>query len=110
VSRVVAAASDRGLVQSYFAGLTPPFALQSGQGYLLSVPMARTVSLPVAPASTIPAGLTFMAVNAQGYNENRPETILQGYAWLEPEDLRACLTYAYKLVAHERFEPAVEAS
>jgi formylglycine-generating enzyme required for sulfatase activity len=31
------------------------------------------ISLPVAPtpASTIPAGLTFMAVNAQGYNEYR---------------------------------------
>jgi uncharacterized protein (DUF433 family) len=23
-----------------------------------------------------------------------PETILQGYAWLEPEDIRACLLYA----------------
>jgi uncharacterized protein (DUF433 family) len=25
-----------------------------------------------------------------------PETILEGYAWLEPEDIQACLVYAYK--------------
>jgi uncharacterized protein (DUF433 family) len=30
------------------------------------------------------------------------ETILEGYPWLEPEDVRACLAYAYELVAHER--------
>lgn len=36
-----------------------------------------------------------------------PETILEGYPWLEPEDIRACLTYAHRLVAHERVEPAV---
>ena len=36
-----------------------------------------------------------------------PETILQGYAWLEPEDIRACLLYARRLVGHERVEPAV---
>ena len=24
-----------------------------------------------------------------------PETILEGYAWLEPEDIRACLVYAH---------------
>jgi uncharacterized protein (DUF433 family) len=34
-----------------------------------------------------------------------PETILQGYDWLEPDDIRACLAYAQKLVAHERIEP-----
>jgi len=34
-----------------------------------------------------------------------PETILEGYPWLEPEDIRACLAYAHKLVAHERIEP-----
>ena len=34
-----------------------------------------------------------------------PETILEGYAWLEPEDIQACLVYAYKLVSHERVEP-----
>lgn len=33
------------------------------------------------------------------------ETILEGYPWLEPEDVQACLLYAYKLVAHERIEP-----
>jgi uncharacterized protein (DUF433 family) len=34
-----------------------------------------------------------------------PETILQGYAWLEREDIQACLEYARRLVAHERVEP-----
>ena len=33
-----------------------------------------------------------------------PETILQGYDWLEPDDIRACLLYAHRLVAHERIE------
>jgi uncharacterized protein (DUF433 family) len=33
------------------------------------------------------------------------ETILQGYPWLEPEDIRACLLYARRLVGHERVEP-----
>jgi uncharacterized protein (DUF433 family) len=37
-----------------------------------------------------------------------PETILEGYAWLEPEDIRACLLYAHRLVAHERIEPLLE--
>jgi uncharacterized protein (DUF433 family) len=32
------------------------------------------------------------------------ETILEGYPWLEREDIRACLTYAYRLVAHQRVE------
>jgi uncharacterized protein (DUF433 family) len=31
--------------------------------------------------------------------------ILAGYPFLEPDDIRACLLYAYKLVAHERIEP-----
>jgi uncharacterized protein (DUF433 family) len=30
------------------------------------------------------------------------ETILKGYAWLEVEDIRACLLYARKLIGHER--------
>ncbi len=34
-----------------------------------------------------------------------PETILEGYAWLEREDIEACLVYARRLVAHERVEP-----
>ena len=36
-----------------------------------------------------------------------PEKILQGYAWLEPEDIQACLLYARRLVGHERVEPAL---
>lgn len=32
------------------------------------------------------------------------ETILQGYDWLEREDIQACLLYAYKMVGHERVE------
>jgi len=39
-----------------------------------------------------------------------PETIMNGYLWLEHDDIRACLVYARKLVAHERVEPAVETS
>jgi uncharacterized protein (DUF433 family) len=30
------------------------------------------------------------------------ETILEGYAWLEPEDIRACLVHARRHVGHER--------
>ncbi|RMG54843.1 MAG: DUF433 domain-containing protein [Acidobacteria bacterium] len=33
------------------------------------------------------------------------ETILEGYPWLEPEDIQACLVYARRLVSHERIEP-----
>lgn len=33
-----------------------------------------------------------------------PETILEGYDWLEPEDIQACLVYARRLVGHERVE------
>lgn len=36
-----------------------------------------------------------------------PETILEGYAWLEPEDIRACLAYAHRVVARERVEPPI---
>ena len=36
-----------------------------------------------------------------------PETILRGYSWLEPDDVRACLVYARRLVGHERVEPAL---
>lgn len=35
------------------------------------------------------------------------ETILEGYPWLEVEDIRACLVYARRLVGHERVEPAI---
>ena len=34
-----------------------------------------------------------------------PEVLLQGYPWLEPDDIRACLVYARRLVGHERVEP-----
>jgi len=37
------------------------------------------------------------------------ETLLEGYPWLEHEDLYACLSYARCLVAHERVEPAIVA-
>jgi uncharacterized protein (DUF433 family) len=33
------------------------------------------------------------------------ETILEGYPWLEREDVQACLVYARKVVGHERIEP-----
>ena len=33
------------------------------------------------------------------------ETILEGYPWLEPENIQACLVYAHKVVGHERIEP-----
>jgi uncharacterized protein (DUF433 family) len=33
------------------------------------------------------------------------ETILEGYPWLEPEDIQACLVYARRVVANERIEP-----
>lgn len=32
------------------------------------------------------------------------ETILEGYPWLESEDIRACLVYAYRMIGHERIE------
>ncbi|MDA8141790.1 MAG: DUF433 domain-containing protein [Desulfobacteraceae bacterium] len=33
------------------------------------------------------------------------ETILEGYPWLEPEDIQACLVYARRIISHERIEP-----
>jgi uncharacterized protein (DUF433 family) len=38
------------------------------------------------------------------------QTILDGYPWLEPEDIQACLLYARKIVGHERIEPTFAAS
>ncbi|MCW5850383.1 MAG: DUF433 domain-containing protein [Anaerolineae bacterium] len=35
------------------------------------------------------------------------ETLLEGYPWLEPGDIRACLVYARRLVGHERVEPLI---
>ncbi len=37
--------------------------------------------------------------------EDSPETILEGYPWLEREDILACLIYARRIVAQERVEP-----
>ena len=34
-----------------------------------------------------------------------PDVILEGYPWLEYEDVQACLAYAHRLVGHERIEP-----
>lgn len=31
--------------------------------------------------------------------------IVAAYPFLEPDDIRACILYAYKLVAHERIDP-----
>jgi len=39
-----------------------------------------------------------------------PQTILEGYQWLEPEDIQACLVYAHKLVAHERIDLPLSAT
>jgi uncharacterized protein (DUF433 family) len=41
---------------------------------------------------------------------DRPERILAGYPWLEPEDIQACLVYARRLVGHERVDPALGGS
>lgn len=35
------------------------------------------------------------------------DELRDAYPWLEAEDIKACLIYAYKLVAHERVEPAI---
>jgi uncharacterized protein (DUF433 family) len=32
------------------------------------------------------------------------DMILDGYPWLEPEDVQACLVYAHRHVGHERIE------
>jgi uncharacterized protein (DUF433 family) len=34
-----------------------------------------------------------------------PDVLLQGYPWLEKEDIQACLVYARRVVGHERIEP-----
>lgn len=35
------------------------------------------------------------------------EELLQAYAWLEREDVLACLAYARRVVGHERVEPRI---
>jgi uncharacterized protein (DUF433 family) len=37
--------------------------------------------------------------------DDTAQDILAAYPFLEPEDIRACILYAYKLVAHERIDP-----
>ena len=37
-----------------------------------------------------------------------PEQIVEEYEWLELDDVRACLLYAYRLVANEYIEPVIE--
>jgi hypothetical protein len=45
----------------------------------------------------------FHSQQLAGY-ERRTETILDGYPWLEPEDIQTCLVYAHRIVAHERVD------
>ncbi|HLP45871.1 MAG TPA: DUF433 domain-containing protein [Candidatus Deferrimicrobium sp.] len=35
------------------------------------------------------------------------EEILEGYPFLERKDIQACMSYAHRIVAHERIEPAI---
>jgi uncharacterized protein (DUF433 family) len=35
------------------------------------------------------------------------DTLLEGYPWLERDDVLACLVYAHRLVEHERVEPSI---
>ena len=35
------------------------------------------------------------------------DTLLEGYPWLERDDILACLAYAHRLVEHERVEPLI---
>jgi hypothetical protein len=37
----------------------------------------------------------------------RARPSLDGYPWLEREDIQACLAYARRLVGHERVEPFI---
>lgn len=32
------------------------------------------------------------------------DTLLEGYPWLEREDVLACLAYAHRVIGHERIE------
>lgn len=35
------------------------------------------------------------------------EELLAGYPFLEKEDIHACMTFAHRIVSHERIEPAL---
>ncbi len=37
------------------------------------------------------------------------EELLEGYPFLEKEDIQACLVYAHRIIAHERVEAAITA-
>ncbi|MEI7893577.1 MAG: DUF433 domain-containing protein [Myxococcales bacterium] len=37
-------------------------------------------------------------------------TILEGYPWMERDDVLACVEYARRLVAHERVVPRIDTS
>jgi uncharacterized protein (DUF433 family) len=39
-----------------------------------------------------------------------PEILLEGYPWLEREDIQACLLYAQRMLGGERVEPLPTAS
>ena len=39
-----------------------------------------------------------------------PATLLEGYPWLDAEDIQACMAYAHRLVEHERVEPLFSAN
>jgi uncharacterized protein (DUF433 family) len=39
-----------------------------------------------------------------------PEIILEGYPWMEQEDIQACLVYARRLVSNERIAPLLSES
>jgi uncharacterized protein (DUF433 family) len=34
-----------------------------------------------------------------------PQDLIAAYPFLDADDIRACMLYAYKLVAHERIDP-----
>ena len=38
------------------------------------------------------------------------QTIVEGYPWMEREDVLACVEYARRLVAHERVAPRIVSS
>lgn len=38
------------------------------------------------------------------------DTILEGYPWMERDDVLACVEYARRLVAHERVTPRISAA
>ena len=58
---------------------------------------------PIIGTAGSPSSMSFGMLAAG----DTPEIVLQGYSWLEPDDIRACLAYARRLVGHERIEPAL---